>query len=79
MIWLKILKFKLESYLYANSINREYWARLDDNKKDYEIIPETKINTTDVNDKCNISEDSKVSESSEILLNAYTKEIKLNQ
>lgn len=79
MIWLKILKFKLESYLYANSINREYWARLDDNEKNYEIIPETKINTTYFNDKCIIPEDFKVDESSEILLNAYTKEIKLNQ
>lgn len=79
MIWLKILTSKIESYLNANNINREYWARLDDNKKDYEIIPETKINTTDFNDKCIISEDSKVDESAQILLNAYTKEIKLNQ
>ena len=79
---IKVLKSKLESYWYANNINREYWARLDDNQRDYVIIPDGLLHTHNLNsfgDRCIISEDCAVEENSHILLNAYTSAIKLDR
>ena len=79
---IKVLKSKLESYWYANNINREYWARLDDNQKDYVVIPDGIFHTHNADrfgDKCVIAEDCEVDESSHILVNTYTSTIKIER
>lgn len=79
---IKVLKSKMESYWYANNINREYWARLDDNQKDYVVIPDGIFHTHNADrfgDKCIISEDCEVEENSHILVNTYTSTIKIDR
>jgi len=72
---IKVLKSKLDSYWYANQINREYWARLDDNQKDYVVIPEgvfyrkNSMKQNNFGDKCVIEEDCEVIDSSHIHIN----------
>jgi hypothetical protein len=72
---IKVLRSKLDSYWYANHIRKEYWARLDENQKDFVIIPDGIFNTDNADkfgDRCVMAGDAEIDESSYTLLNTYT-------
>jgi len=79
---IKVLKSKLDSYWYSNKINKEYLARLDDNLKDFVVIPEGIFhnhNVGEFGDKCVMSEDCGIISDSQFLINTYTSAIKIER
>lgn len=75
---IKIITSKLDSYWYADYIDKEYWAYLDDDQKNYVIIQEGIIyreqpdRNPNFGDKVVISEDCEVVGSSHILVDIVT-------
>lgn len=78
---IKIIKSRLDSYWYAGSIGKEYWAYLDDNKRDYIIITEGIIykdesgnlkQYKDYGKRCIVPEDCEVIRVSNIIVETST-------
>lgn len=74
---IKIIKSGLNSYWYADHIDKEYWAYLDEDQKKYVIIPEGVIykenseykrSFKDFGNKCVFEEDCEVLKSSHIIV-----------